>query len=169
MAQAQNWPWVQIVSKKVDYSHVTSRLGSKDNIKHVPGGGNVQILSKKMDVSKVTSKCGSKDNIKHKPGGGEVKIESHKVAVKGQPKVGSMENVKHEPGGGNIKAEGAQEAAEGTGAPSSGGQAEVPVASPMPAQAQAQENGLMKEGPPCGSEGLRDPQQGLDSRIPETN
>ncbi|KTF90254.1 hypothetical protein cypCar_00047406, partial [Cyprinus carpio] len=81
---------VQIVSKKLDYSHVTSRLGSKDNIKHVPGGGNVsnvtacgvavvhfrpnhgdrrvQILNKKVDLSKVTSKCGSKANIKHKPG-----------------------------------------------------------------------------------------------------
>ncbi|XP_042566237.1 microtubule-associated protein 4 isoform X2 [Clupea harengus] len=156
---------VQIVSKKVDYSHVTSRLGSKDNIKHVPGGGNVHILTKKVDLSKVTSKCGSKANMKHKPGGGDVKIESHKMSIKGQPKVGSMENVKHEPGGGNVKAEGAEEAAEGTGAPPSGGQAELPMASP----AQAQENGLLKEGPPSGSEGLRDPQQGLDSRIPETN
>lgn len=27
--------------KKLDFSHVTSRCGSKDNIKHVPGGGNV--------------------------------------------------------------------------------------------------------------------------------
>ncbi|XP_067290563.1 microtubule-associated protein 4 isoform X8 [Pseudorasbora parva] len=98
---------VQIVSKKVDYSHVTSRLGSKDNIKHIPGGGNVQILSKKVDLSKVTSKCGSKSNIKHKPGGGEVKIESHKVNFKdkAQSKVGSMDNVNHEPGGGNIKIE----------------------------------------------------------------
>lgn len=32
---------VQIVHKKLDFSHVTSRCGSKDNIKHVPGGGNV--------------------------------------------------------------------------------------------------------------------------------
>ncbi|XP_030623355.1 microtubule-associated protein 4 isoform X2 [Chanos chanos] len=154
---------VQIVSKKVDYSHVTSRLGSKDNIKHVPGGGNVQILNKKVDLSKVTSKCGSKANIKHKPGGGDVKIESHKLNFKdkAQAKVGSMDNVNHEPGGGNVKAEGAQEAAEGSGAPSSGTWAAQPAASP------AQENGL-KEGAPCGSEGLGDPQS-LDSPIPETN
>uniref|UniRef100_A0AAQ4QA11 Microtubule-associated protein n=1 Tax=Gasterosteus aculeatus aculeatus TaxID=481459 RepID=A0AAQ4QA11_GASAC len=59
---------VQIVHKKLDFSHITSRCGSKDNIKHVPGGGKVQILNKKVDLSKVTSKCGSKDNIKHKPG-----------------------------------------------------------------------------------------------------
>uniref|UniRef100_A0A8C1VZK1 Microtubule-associated protein n=1 Tax=Cyprinus carpio TaxID=7962 RepID=A0A8C1VZK1_CYPCA len=149
---------VQIVSKKLDYSHVTSRLGSKDNIKHVPGGGNVQILNKKVDLSKVTSKCGSKANIKHKPGGGEVKIESRKVNFKekAQPKVSSMDNVNHEPGGGKVKAEGAQETAEGSGAPSSGVSAGA-----------AQENGL-KEGAPCRSEELRDP-QGLDSLIPETS
>ncbi|XP_026057424.1 microtubule-associated protein 4 isoform X2 [Carassius auratus] len=149
---------VQIVSKKLDYSHVTSRLGSKDNIKHVPGGGNVQILNKKVDLSKVASKCGSKANIKHKPGGGEVKIESRKVNFKdkAQPKVGSMDNVNHEPGGGKVKAEGAQETAGGSGAPSSGVSA-----------GPAQENGL-KEGAPCRSEELRDP-QGLDSLIPETN
>lgn len=35
---------VQIVHKKLDFSHVTSRCGSKDNIKHVPGGGNVSIV-----------------------------------------------------------------------------------------------------------------------------
>jgi hypothetical protein len=34
---------VQIVSKKVSYSHIQSKCGSKDNIKHVPGGGNVSI------------------------------------------------------------------------------------------------------------------------------
>ncbi|KAI4903476.1 hypothetical protein NFI96_015067 [Prochilodus magdalenae] len=153
---------VQIVSKKVDYSHVTSRLGSKDNIKHVPGGGNVQILSKKVDLSKVTSKCGSKVNIKHKPGGGDIKIESHKVNFKdkAQPKVGSLDNVSHAPGGGNIKAEGQQETVEGSGAPSSGSLAAQPASSP------AQENGL-KEGTPCGGDALRDP-QGLDTLIPET-
>ncbi|XP_053491418.1 microtubule-associated protein 4 isoform X6 [Ictalurus furcatus] len=148
---------VQIVSKKVDYSHVTSRLGSKDNIKHVPGGGNVHILSKKVDVSKVTSKCGSRVNIKHKPGGGDIKIESHKVNFKdkAQSKVGSMDNVSHAPGGGNVKAEGQQETVEGSGATSSG------------STGPAQENGL-KEGTACGGEALRDP-QGLDSLIPETS
>lgn len=32
---------VQILDKKLDLSSVQSRCGSKDNIKHVPGGGNV--------------------------------------------------------------------------------------------------------------------------------
>ncbi|XP_073344268.1 uncharacterized protein [Pagrus major] len=161
---------VQIVSKKVDFSHVTSRLGSKDNIKHVPGGGNVQILNKKVDLSKVTSKCGSKDNIKHKPGGGDVKIESHKVSFKdkAQSKVGSMDNVSHSPGGGNIKAEGAQETTEGNGTPLGGTAASAPGSEPGQAGSlAAQENGL-KEGAPCDSEVLREP-QALDSRIPETS
>ncbi|XP_023828378.1 microtubule-associated protein 4 isoform X2 [Salvelinus sp. IW2-2015] len=156
---------VQIVSKKLDFSHVTSRLGSKDNIKHVPGGGKVQILNKKVDLSKVTSKCGSKANIKHKPGGGDVKTESQKVNYKDQAKskVGSMDNLCHEPGGGNIKAEGAQEMAEENGARSSDASAKVPGQASSPAQ----ENGV-KEGAPCGSQGIHDP-QGFDSRIPETS
>uniref|UniRef100_A0A9J8D9Y7 Microtubule-associated protein n=1 Tax=Cyprinus carpio carpio TaxID=630221 RepID=A0A9J8D9Y7_CYPCA len=146
-----------------DTKNIRSKIGSTDNIKHQPGGGKVQILNKKVDLSKVASKCGSKANIKHKPGGGEVKIESRKVNFKdkAQPKVGSMDNVNHEPGGGNVKAEGAQETAEGSGAPSSGVSATQPSAGP------AQENGL-KEGAPCRSEELRDP-QGLDSLIPETS
>nr|XP_057916868.1 microtubule-associated protein 4 isoform X14 [Doryrhamphus excisus] len=156
---------VQIVSKKLDFSHVGARLGSKDNMKHVPGGGNVQILNKKVDLSKVTSKCGSKDNIKHKPGGGDVKIESHKVNFreKAQSKVGSMDNVSHSPGGGNIKAEGSQETGEGVGTPS-------PAPGPESGQVgslAAHENGL-KEGAPCDSEGLQEP-QALISHIPETS
>ncbi|KAG9355993.1 hypothetical protein JZ751_000837, partial [Albula glossodonta] len=146
---------VQIVTKKLDFSHVTSRCGSKDNIKHVPGGGNVQILNKKVDLSKVTSKCGSKDNIKHKPGGGDVKIQSHKANVKTQSKVGSLDNMNHEPGL-NLNKDGSQ----GNGAPTSG----TPASEP---ESMAKENGL-KEGVPCLGEGFRDT-QGLETRIPETS
>uniref|UniRef100_U3JH27 Microtubule-associated protein n=1 Tax=Ficedula albicollis TaxID=59894 RepID=U3JH27_FICAL len=98
---------VQIVSKKANYSHVQSKCGSKDNIKHVPGGGNVQIQNKKVDLSKVSSKCGSKANIKHKPGGGDVKIENQKLNFKekAQAKVGSLDNVGHSPAGGAVKIE----------------------------------------------------------------
>lgn len=32
---------VKILDEKVDYSNVRSRCGSKDNVTHVPGGGNV--------------------------------------------------------------------------------------------------------------------------------
>ncbi|XP_076617529.1 uncharacterized protein LOC143339882 isoform X7 [Chaetodon auriga] len=153
-----------------DIRNARSKIGSTDNMKHQPGGGKVQILNKKVDLSKVTSKCGSKDNIKHKPGGGDVKIESHKVSFreKAQSKVGSMDNVSHSPGGGNIKAEGAQETTEGNGTPLSGTAAQAPGSEPGQAGSPAaQENGL-KEGAPCDSEGLREP-QALDSRIPETS
>uniref|UniRef100_A0A3P8RTP2 Microtubule-associated protein n=1 Tax=Amphiprion percula TaxID=161767 RepID=A0A3P8RTP2_AMPPE len=130
----------------------------------------VQILNKKVDLSKVTSKCGSKDNIKHKPGGGDVKIESHKMSFreKAQSKVGSMDNVSYSSGGGNIKAEGVQETTEGSRTPPSGSPALAP--GPEPGQAGspvAQANGL-KDGAPCDSEGLREP-QALDSCIPETS
>ncbi|XP_040287316.1 uncharacterized protein LOC121000766 isoform X2 [Bufo bufo] len=103
-AQKQSNGKVQIVNKKVNYSHVQSKCGSKDNIKHVPGGGNVtsaakpsigssrppastshkpggtnvQILNKKVDVSKVSSKCISKPGLKAKSGAGEAKSESSK-------------------------------------------------------------------------------------------
>uniref|UniRef100_A0A3B4TAX3 Microtubule-associated protein n=1 Tax=Seriola dumerili TaxID=41447 RepID=A0A3B4TAX3_SERDU len=172
-----------------DIRNARSKIGSTDNMKHQPGGGKmssasqnrgvasketsqgkVQILNKKVDLSKVTSKCGSKDNIKHKPGGGDVKIESHKVNFreKAQSKVGSMDNVSHSPGGGNIKAEGAQETTEGNGTPLSGTPAPAPGSEPgLAGSPAAQENGL-KDGAPCDSEVLREP-QALDSSIPETN
>ncbi|XP_028933491.1 microtubule-associated protein 4 isoform X4 [Ornithorhynchus anatinus] len=131
-AQKQPNGKVQIVFKKANYSHVQSKCGSKDNIKHVPGGGNVpiapkpasgsraapahkpnpsrasvQIQNKKVDLSKVSSRCGSKANIKHKPGGGDVKIENQKLNFKekAQAKVGSLDNVGHLPAGGAVKIE----------------------------------------------------------------
>uniref|UniRef100_A0A3P8NM95 Microtubule-associated protein n=1 Tax=Astatotilapia calliptera TaxID=8154 RepID=A0A3P8NM95_ASTCA len=172
-----------------DVRNVRSKIGSTDNMKHQPGGGKVppssqsrgftskessqgkvQILNKKVDVSKVTSKLGSKDNLKHKPGGGDVKIESHKVNFreKAQSKVGSMDNVSHSPGGGNIKAEGAQEATEGSGDPLSGSPAPAPGSEPGQAGGPAALKNGLKDGAPCHSEGLQEP-QALDSHIPETN
>ncbi|XP_039349774.1 microtubule-associated protein 2 isoform X3 [Mauremys reevesii] len=96
---------VRILNKKIDFSDIQSRCGSKDNIKHSAGGGNIQIVTKKIDLSHVTSKCGSLKNIRHRPGGGRVKIESVKLDFKekAHAKVGSLENAHHTPGGGNIK------------------------------------------------------------------
>ncbi|XP_030204293.1 microtubule-associated protein 4 isoform X2 [Gadus morhua] len=162
-AAAKDPAKVSLDFRKPDFSHITSRLGSKENLKHIPGGGNVQILSKKVDLSKVTSKCGSKDNIKHKPGGGVVKIESHKVNFKdkAQSKVGSMDNLLGTAG----KGDGGQEPAEE-------GSVQAPSVSTEPGPqeapaAAAQENGL-KEGGACGGEGLCDAPV-LDTLIPETN
>ncbi|GAB1296946.1 Microtubule-associated protein [Apodemus speciosus] len=98
---------VQIINKKLDLSNVQSKCGSKDNIKHVPGGGSVQIVYKPVDLSKVTSKCGSLGNIHHKPGGGQVEVKSEKLDFKDrvQSKIGSLDNITHVPGGGNKKIE----------------------------------------------------------------
>ncbi|XP_038611548.1 microtubule-associated protein 4 isoform X6 [Tachyglossus aculeatus] len=153
-AQKQPNGKVQIVFKKANYSHVQSKCGSKDNIKHVPGGGNVpiapkpasgsraapahkpnpsrasvQIQNKKVDLSKVSSRCGSKANIKHKPGGGDVKIENQKLNFKekAQAKVGSLDNVGHLPAGGTVKTEGSSQAAPLPPAPSNGERAEPPA------------------------------------------
>lgn len=96
---------VQILNKKVDLSKVTSKCGSKANIKHKPGGGDVKSESQKVNY---------KDQAKSK--------------------VGSMDNLCHEPGGGNIKAEGAQEMVEENGAPSSDAPAKVPGQAGSPTQ-----------------------------------
>ncbi|KAH1177137.1 hypothetical protein KIL84_010839 [Mauremys mutica] len=190
-AQKQPNGKVQIVSKKANYSHVQSKCGSKDNIKHVPGGGNVpnapkpasgsrsqpsiapkpspgstnvQIQSKKVDISKVSSKCGSKTNIKHKPGGGDVKIENQKLNFKekAQAKVGSLDNVGHVPAGGTVKPEGSEEAALLAQAPQNGD-----VAAPQ-ADSEMRENGVGPTAPAVGGGDQREVQS-FGTQIQETN
>ncbi|KAG1054112.1 hypothetical protein G6F43_003857 [Rhizopus delemar] len=105
-------------SNLTDYSssHVKSKVGSLDNIKHTPGGGNTKIFDegvhvlKEKVVSKAAPKVGSLDNIKHKPGGGETKVFDEgvyalkeKITLKATSKVGSLDNIKHKPGGGEAK------------------------------------------------------------------
>ncbi|XP_059896856.1 microtubule-associated protein 2 isoform X9 [Gadus macrocephalus] len=87
-------PLMQILNKKLDFSRVQSKCGSRDNLKYTPRGGNVQIQNKKIDLSHVTSKCGSLDNIHHRPGGGNIRIESVRLDFKdkAQAKVGSLDN-----------------------------------------------------------------------------
>uniref|UniRef100_A0A673MCX3 Microtubule-associated protein n=1 Tax=Sinocyclocheilus rhinocerous TaxID=307959 RepID=A0A673MCX3_9TELE len=40
---------VQILDQKVDFSNIQSKCGSKGNLRHVPGGGNVSIITKLYD------------------------------------------------------------------------------------------------------------------------
>ncbi|KAG6924897.1 microtubule associated protein 4, partial [Chelydra serpentina] len=190
-AQKQPNGKVQIVSKKANYSHVQSKCGSKDNIKHVPGGGNVpnaqkpasgsrsqpsiapklspgstnvQIQSKKVDISKVSSKCGSKTNIKHKPGGGDVKIENQKLNFKekAQAKVGSLDNVGHVPAGGTVKPEGSEEAVLLAQAPQNGDGTAPQAGSEM------RENGVGPTAPAVGGGDQREIQS-FGTQIQETN
>ncbi|XP_076093640.1 uncharacterized protein LOC143064600 isoform X2 [Mytilus galloprovincialis] len=80
-----------------------SKIGSLDNTKYSPGGGQVKIQSHKQDFSKVSSKIGSKDHLTHKPAGGDKKIVSQKLEWKAESKVGSLKNATYSPRGGNVK------------------------------------------------------------------
>uniref|UniRef100_A0A3P8W2L2 Microtubule-associated protein n=1 Tax=Cynoglossus semilaevis TaxID=244447 RepID=A0A3P8W2L2_CYNSE len=98
---------LRIISEPLpDFKNIKSKIGSTENIKYQPKGGQIQIQNKKIDLSHVTSKCGSLDNIHHRPGG-NVRIESVKLDFKdkAQAKVGSLDNAQHIPGGGQVMIE----------------------------------------------------------------
>uniref|UniRef100_A0A8C5CLV9 Microtubule-associated protein n=1 Tax=Gadus morhua TaxID=8049 RepID=A0A8C5CLV9_GADMO len=78
------WLQIQIVSERADFSHVQSKCGSKNNLRHSPRGGHVMIPSVKLDFSHVQAKCGSLDKIQHAAGGGN--IESHKLMFREEAK-----------------------------------------------------------------------------------
>ncbi|XP_007460287.1 PREDICTED: microtubule-associated protein 2 isoform X5 [Lipotes vexillifer] len=89
-----------------DLKNVKSKIGSTENIKYQPKGGQVRILNQKIDFSKVQSRCGSKDNIKHSAGGGNVQIVTKKIDLSHvTSKCGSLKNIRHRPGGGRVKIE----------------------------------------------------------------
>ncbi|XP_060049979.1 microtubule-associated protein 2 isoform X15 [Erinaceus europaeus] len=89
-----------------DLKNVKSKIGSTDNIKYQPKGGQVRIVNTKIDLSKVQSRCGSKDNIKHSAGGGNVQIVTKKIDLSHvTSKCGSLKNIRHRPGGGRVKIE----------------------------------------------------------------
>ncbi|NXP89452.1 MTAP2 protein, partial [Passerina amoena] len=92
---------VRILNKKIDFSDIQSRCGSRDNIKHSAGGGNVSMHSHFLLHHFNFLICVSFSSL----GGGRVKIESVKLDFKekAQAKVGSLENAHHVPGGGNVK------------------------------------------------------------------
>ncbi|NXY81289.1 MTAP2 protein, partial [Alcedo cyanopectus] len=95
---------VRILNKKIDFSDIQSRCGSRDNIKHSAGGGNVSSTDTLPDFllsHNCLLICVSFVFV----GGGRVKIESVKLDFKekAQAKVGSLENAHHVPGGGNVK------------------------------------------------------------------
>ncbi|KAF0520791.1 microtubule-associated protein tau-like isoform X1 [Gigaspora margarita] len=95
-----------IPTKKHDFSHVRSRVGSLDNITHIPKESEVKIFTDKPDFSSISSRIGSLDNIDHIPKGGDKKILSIKLDYSNvNPKIGSLENIYHVPKGGDKKIE----------------------------------------------------------------
>ncbi|NXC66109.1 MTAP2 protein, partial [Anhinga anhinga] len=96
---------VRILNKKIDFSDIQSRCGSRDNIKHSAGGGNVSSTDTLAPVCIRPDFLLSHCIFFFCAGGGRVKIESVKLDFKekAQAKVGSLENAHHVPGGGNVK------------------------------------------------------------------
>ncbi|CAG8662966.1 6074_t:CDS:2 [Cetraspora pellucida] len=93
-----------IPTQKNDFSHVKSRVGSLDNISHIPKGGEIKIFSDKPDFSNVGSRIRSLENIDHIPKGGDKKILSIKPDFTNVgSRVGSLENINHTPKGGDKK------------------------------------------------------------------
>lgn len=90
------------LAKGPDLKNCKSKVGSLNNIKHIPQSSGVTIQSQKLKWN-AKSKVGSLDNKEHKPGGGKLKVESRKLEWKTTSKVQSLANVNHKPGGGNFK------------------------------------------------------------------
>ncbi|XP_048340929.1 microtubule-associated protein 2 isoform X2 [Sphaerodactylus townsendi] len=89
-----------------DLKNIRSKIGSTENIRYQPKGGQVRILNQKIDFSDVQARCGSKDNLKHAAGGGNVQIVTKKIDLSHvTSKCGSLKNIRHRPGGGRVKIE----------------------------------------------------------------
>ncbi|KAF9926720.1 hypothetical protein FBU30_003752 [Linnemannia zychae] len=71
-------------SKKADYSKIQSKVGSMENINHVPQGGNLKIFSERLNPPVVQSKVGSLEYINHIPQGGNLKVFSEKLSFREQ-------------------------------------------------------------------------------------
>ncbi|XP_075896000.1 uncharacterized protein map2 isoform X7 [Nelusetta ayraudi] len=89
-----------------DFKNIKSKIGSTENIKYQPGGGQVLIPSVKLDYSHVQSRCGSLDRRGYSSGGGNVQIQNKKIDLSHvTSKCGSLDNIHHRPGGGHVRIE----------------------------------------------------------------
>ncbi|KAM9342243.1 microtubule-associated protein 2 [Pholidichthys leucotaenia] len=87
-----------------DFKNVKSKIGSTENIKYQPKGGQVHILNKKQDLSPSLSKCSSKGNLKHSARGSNVLIPSVKLDYSHvQSRCGSLDRRGYSAGGGNVQ------------------------------------------------------------------
>ncbi|KYO33306.1 microtubule-associated protein 4 isoform B [Alligator mississippiensis] len=103
-AQKQPNGKVQIQTKKVDLSKVSSKCGSKTNIKHKPGGGDIKTENQKLNFKeKPQGKVGSVDSAGQTPTEGPVKTEESKEAV--LPAVAPLDGAAAVPQAGGITQE----------------------------------------------------------------
>ncbi|XP_034417742.1 microtubule-associated protein 2 [Cyclopterus lumpus] len=89
-----------------DFKNIRSKIGSIENIKYQPKGGQVLIPNVKLDYSHVQSRCGSLDRRGYSAGGGNVMIQNKKIDLSHvTSKCGSLDNIHHRPGGGHVRIE----------------------------------------------------------------
>ncbi|XP_078260341.1 microtubule-associated protein 2-like isoform X4 [Rhinoraja longicauda] len=91
-----------------DLKNIKSKIGSTDNLKYQPSGGQVHIanVNVKPDFSHIQPKCGSLDNMRYSPLVGNVQIVTKKIDVSHiTSKCGSFSNIHYRSGGGHIKIE----------------------------------------------------------------
>uniref|UniRef100_A0A4W3IUL6 Microtubule-associated protein n=1 Tax=Callorhinchus milii TaxID=7868 RepID=A0A4W3IUL6_CALMI len=89
-----------------DLKNIKSKIGSIDNLKHQPRGGQVLIANVKPDFTHIQPKCGSMDNIRYSPQIGNIQIVTKKIDVSHvTSKCGSFSNIRYRPGGGHIRIE----------------------------------------------------------------
>ncbi|XP_038576210.1 microtubule-associated protein 2 isoform X2 [Micropterus salmoides] len=87
-----------------DFKNIKSKIGSTENIKYQPKGGQIHILNKKLDFSHVLPKCSSKENLKHSPDGGNVLIPTVKLDYSHvQSRCGSLDRRGYSARGGNVQ------------------------------------------------------------------
>ncbi|KAM9850814.1 microtubule-associated protein 2 [Aulostomus maculatus] len=87
-----------------DFKNIKSKIGSIENIKYQPKGGQNHILNKKLAFHHIESKCTSKDNLKPSPHGGNVLIPSVKLDYSHvQSRCGSLDRRGYSAGGGNVQ------------------------------------------------------------------
>ncbi|XP_037832120.1 microtubule-associated protein 2 [Kryptolebias marmoratus] len=98
---------IRIINQPLpDFKNIKSKIGSIENIKYQPKGGQVLIPSVKLDYSHVKSRCGSLDRRGYSAGGGNVQIQSKKIDLSHvTSKCGSLDNIHHRPGGGHVRIE----------------------------------------------------------------
>ncbi|KAK1902625.1 Microtubule-associated protein 2 [Dissostichus eleginoides] len=71
---------LRIINQPVpDFKNIKSKVGSIENIKYQPKGGQSHILNKKPDLTHIETQCSSKDNLKLSPRGGNVLIPNVKL------------------------------------------------------------------------------------------
>ncbi|XP_047458017.1 microtubule-associated protein 2 [Mugil cephalus] len=87
-----------------DFKNVRSKIGSTENIKYQPKGGQIHILNKKLDFSHLLSKCSFKAYLKHSARGANVLIPTVKLDYSHvQSRCGSLDRRGYSARGGNVQ------------------------------------------------------------------